>query len=45
MSQYQATRPCIICRNQDHISHYCSFDKLEYVRCNSCALIYVDNFC
>lgn len=44
MSQYQATRPCIICHNQDQVSHYCSFERLEYVRCNSCGLIYVDNF-
>lgn len=44
MSQYQATRPCIICNNQDQVSPYCSFDKLEYVQCDSCGLIYVDNF-
>ena len=44
MSQYQATRPCIICHEQKPVSHYCSFDKLEYVCCHSCGLIYVDNF-
>lgn len=43
MSQYQVTRPCIICRNSQQVSHYCSFGKLEYVRCASCGLIYVDN--
>lgn len=44
MSQFQATRPCIICHDQKQVSHYCSFDKLEYVRCNHCGLLYVDNF-
>lgn len=44
MRQYQVTRPCIICHEQKNISHYCSFEKLEYVRCDSCGLIYVDNF-
>ena len=44
MSQYQAKSPCIICHDRKQVVHYCSFDKLEYVRCNSCGLIYVDNF-
>lgn len=44
MNQYLATRPCIICHTRDQVSHYCSFDKLEYVRCHNCGLIYVDNF-
>lgn len=43
MSDYQATRPCVICDVTDS-HHYCSFNGLEYVQCNKCHLIYVDNF-
>ena len=44
MSNYQISRPCIICNNKNKVAHYCSFGRLEYVRCGSCGLIYVDNF-
>ena len=43
MSEYQASRPCVICDVTDN-QHYCSYHGLEYVQCNSCHLIYVDNF-
>ena len=43
MSEYQASRPCVICDVTDS-QHYCSYHGLEYVQCNSCHLIYVDNF-
>lgn len=44
MKPYQATRPCIVCHNPNQVAHYCTFEKLEYVRCDACGLIYVDNF-
>ena len=43
MNEYQASRPCVICDTIDS-HHYCSFNGLEYVQCNRCHLIYVDNF-
>jgi|GEM_PF-1177721 len=43
MSEYQASRPCVICDMTDS-QHYCSYHGLEYMQCNSCHLIYVDNF-
>ncbi|MDH5182025.1 MAG: class I SAM-dependent methyltransferase [Gammaproteobacteria bacterium] len=43
MSNYQASRPCVLCDATDS-KHYCSFNSLEYVQCNRCKLIYVDNF-
>lgn len=43
MSDYQASRPCVICDVTDS-HHYCSYKGLEYVQCNRCDLIYVDNF-
>ena len=44
MSQYQASRPCVVCNNSTSITHYCHLDNLDYVRCNTCGLIYVDKY-
>ena len=43
MTDNQASRPCVICDVTDN-KQYCSFNGLEYVQCNACKLIYVDNF-
>jgi len=43
MTEYQATRPCVIC-DVNNSEHYCSDNGLEYVQCDTCHLIYVDNF-
>lgn len=43
MTDYQASRPCVICGTTNS-KQYCSYDGLEYVQCNACQLIYVDNF-
>ena len=37
-------RNCIICKNNDNVEDYCKQDGQLYVKCNSCGLIYVDNF-
>ena len=44
MKDYQASRGCVVCNNTSRVEHYCSMDQLEYVRCTSCGLIYVDHF-
>lgn len=37
-------RNCIICKNNDSTESYCKQDGQLYVKCNSCGLIYVDDF-
>jgi len=41
---YQARRPCAICSTAAKSTHYCSDNGLEYVKCGTCQLVYVDNF-
>lgn len=37
-------RNCIICKNNDSAESYCEQDGQLYVKCNSCGLIYVNDF-
>lgn len=37
-------RNCIICKNNDSVEAYCNHDRQLYVKCNSCGLIYVNDF-
>lgn len=37
-------RNCIICKNNDSVEEYCKQDGQLYVKCNSCGLVYVDDF-
>lgn len=39
-----AFRNCIICKNNDSVESYCEQEGQLYVKCNSCGLIYVDDF-
>ena len=35
-------RKCVVCENNDHTSHYCSMGGYDYVKCDSCGLIYIN---
>jgi len=35
-------RDCIVCLTAKHSQQYCHMDQQDYVRCNECGLIYVD---
>lgn len=37
-------RNCIICKNNENIESYCEQDNQLYLKCNTCGLIYVDDF-
>ena len=44
MSNYQVSRACVICDTKNNSHHYCTDSGLVYVQCDTCKLIYVDNF-
>ncbi len=35
-------RDCIVCQTAEHTKQYCHMDQQDYVRCDQCGLIYVD---
>lgn len=35
-------RACVVCQNSDHSSQYCSMDGYDYVKCEGCGLIYIN---
>ena len=37
-------RDCIICKSNVNVEEYCELSGQQYVRCDSCNLVYVDDF-
>jgi len=37
-----ALRNCVVCETNEYASHYCQIDGYDYLLCESCGLIYVD---
>lgn len=37
-----ALRDCVVCKTSQHATHYCQVDGYDYLRCNQCGLIYID---
>lgn len=35
-------RNCIVCNANKNVEHYCAIDKYDYLRCENCGLIYVN---
>lgn len=35
-------RPCILCNDASQVEHYCTIDKQDYLLCQKCGLVYID---
>ena len=35
-------RDCVVCETGQHAEHYCQIDGYDYLLCNQCGLVYVD---
>jgi SAM-dependent methyltransferase len=38
-------RDCIVCHTNEKSGYYCTVDGFDYLHCNHCGLIYVDELC